>query len=44
MELLGVVPGLKQTVAYGETCGLVSTEVVEVESGASECVLHMVYD
>ena len=44
MELLGVVPRFDQTVAHGVAGGLVSTEVVEVESGASECVLHVVDD
>jgi len=42
--LLGVVPSFDQAVAHRVAGGLVSAIVVEVESGASERVLHVVYD
>lgn len=44
VELLGIVPCFDETVADRETGSLVCAKVIEVESGAGEGVLHVVYD
>lgn len=41
---LSVVPGLEESVTNGEGGSLVSTKVVEVETGASKSVLDVVHD
>ena len=42
--LLGVVPCFEQAVAHRVCCGLISSHVVEVESGARQSVLDVIDD
>ena len=44
MELLGIVPRLEESIPDGERAGLVSSEVVEVETSSGQGVLDVVDD
>ena len=44
MELLGIVPGLDESISDSECSSLISTEIVKIESGSCESILNMVHD
>lgn len=44
MELLRIIPTFKKPVSDSVSGSLISSEIVEVESGSRQCVLNMVHD
>jgi len=44
MELLGIIPGLDESISDSECSSLISTEIVKIESGSCESILNMVHD
>lgn len=44
MVLLGIVPGLEESISHGQCSGLISSEIIEIESSSSKGVFNMVND
>mgnify|MGYP006907055077 FL=1 len=42
MELLSIVPGFNESISDGQSCSLIGTEIVEVESGSSEGIFDVI--
>ncbi len=43
VKIVGIIPGFDESVLDGVSSCLISTKVIEVESGKTECVLNVVH-
>jgi len=44
VELLSIVPGFNESISDGQSCSLIGTEIIEVESGSSKGIFNMIDD